>query len=59
MMLLDTNVLICAADEKAQHCRWARRMIADGVSGDGAAVNAVISLNRLVAPNSAVLYSPR
>ncbi|MBI3986223.1 MAG: PIN domain-containing protein [Lentisphaerae bacterium] len=41
MMLLDTNVLIYAADERAKHCRWARRMIAEGVSGDGAAVNAV------------------
>jgi len=41
MMLLDTNVLIYASDEKSRHCRWARRMIAEGVSGAGAAVNAV------------------
>ncbi|MEK7993202.1 MAG: PIN domain-containing protein, partial [Planctomycetota bacterium] len=41
MMLLDTNVLIYAADERAKHCRWARRIIAEGVSGDGAAVNAI------------------
>jgi len=41
MMLLDTNVLIYASDEKSRHCRWARLMIADGVSGAGAAVNAV------------------
>jgi predicted nucleic acid-binding protein len=41
MMLLDTNVLIYASDAKARHCRWARRMIAGGVSGEGAAVNAV------------------
>lgn len=41
MMLLDTNVLIYASDERAKLCRWARRMIAEGVSGDGAAVNAV------------------
>lgn len=40
-MLLDTNVLIYASDEKSRHCRWARLMIADGVSGAGAAVNAV------------------
>ncbi len=40
-MLLDTNVLIYASDERAKLCRWARRMIAEGVSGDGAAVNAV------------------
>jgi predicted nucleic acid-binding protein len=41
MMLLDTNVLIYASDEHSKLCRWARRMIADGVSGEGAAVNAV------------------
>jgi hypothetical protein len=41
MMLLDTNVLIYASDEKSRHCRWARRLIAEGVSGSGAAVNAV------------------
>ena len=40
-MLLDTNVLIYAADARAKHGRWARRIIAEGVSGDGAAVNAV------------------
>jgi len=41
MMLLDTNVLIYATAERSKHGRWARRMIADGVSGEGAAVNAV------------------
>jgi predicted nucleic acid-binding protein len=41
MMLLDTNVLIYASDEKSKLCRWARRVIAEGVSGDGAVVNAV------------------
>jgi predicted nucleic acid-binding protein len=41
MMLLDTNVLIYASDAKSSHCLWARRMIAEGVSGAGAAVNAV------------------
>lgn len=41
MMLLDTNVLIYASDERSKFCRWARRVIAEGVSGDGAAVNAV------------------
>ena len=40
-MLLDTNVLIYASDERSKRCRWARRMIAEGVSGEGAAVNAV------------------
>ena len=39
MMLLDTNVLIYASNEKSEHCRWARRLIAEGVSGGGAAVN--------------------
>jgi len=41
MILLDTNVLIYASDERSKLCRWARRMIAEGVSGEGAAVNAV------------------
>ncbi len=41
MMLLDTNVLIYASDERSKLCRWARRAISEGVSGDGAAVNAV------------------
>jgi len=41
MMLLDTNVLIYASDEKSEFSRWARHTIAEGVSGDGAAVNAV------------------
>ncbi len=40
-MLLDTNVLIYAADEQSKHGRWARLMIVEGVSGEGAAVNAV------------------
>ena len=41
MILLDTNVLIYASDEQSKLCRWERRMIAEGVSGEGAAVNAV------------------
>jgi hypothetical protein len=41
MMLLDTNVLIYASDKGAKHCRWARGVIAEGVSGAGVAVNAV------------------
>ena len=41
MMLLDTNVLIYASDERSALCRWARRIIAASVSGEGAAVNAV------------------
>ena len=41
MILLDTNVLIYASDERSPHCKWAQRTIADAVSGVGAAVNAV------------------
>lgn len=41
MILLDTNVLIYASDSKSAHSRWAKRMIAEGVSGNGSAVNAV------------------
>jgi predicted nucleic acid-binding protein len=41
MILLDTNVLIYASDERSAYFRWARRTIADGVAGNGAAVNAV------------------
>ena len=41
MTLLDTNVLIDASDPGADHHDWARRVIARGVSTDGAAVNAV------------------
>jgi biotin synthase len=41
MMLLDTNVLIYAADGQAKLHQWARLTIAEGVSGDGAAVNAI------------------
>jgi predicted nucleic acid-binding protein len=41
MILLDTDVLIYASEERSRLCHWARRVIAEGVSGDGAAVNAV------------------
>ena len=41
MILLDTNVLIYASDEQSEFCRWARNIIAEGVSGEGAVVNAV------------------
>ena len=41
MMLLDTNVLIYASDARSPHRKWARRTIADAVSSEGAAVNAV------------------
>lgn len=41
MILLDTNVLIYASTEESPFLEWARRTIAQGVAGDGAAVNAV------------------
>jgi predicted nucleic acid-binding protein len=41
MILLDTNVLIYASTEQSPFLDWARRTIAEGVSGDGAAVSAV------------------
>ncbi|MCG6919516.1 MAG: PIN domain-containing protein [Acidobacteria bacterium] len=41
MILLDTNVLIYASTRRSPFLKWARDTIASGVSGDGAAVNAV------------------
>ena len=41
MMLLDTNVLIYASEDGSRYRDWARRVIADAVSADGAAINAV------------------
>lgn len=41
MTLLDTNVLIYASDERSRLRRWARCVIAESVSGKGAAINAV------------------
>jgi hypothetical protein len=41
MILLDTNVLIYASDPRSKLCRWARKTIAAGVAGEGAAVDAV------------------
>ena len=41
MILLDTNVLIYAFDSDSPFCRWARDTIAEAVSGEGAAINAV------------------
>lgn len=42
MILLDTNVLIYASGPDSPYCAWARTTIADAVSGDGAAINAVV-----------------
>jgi len=41
MILLDTNVLIYAADARSGHRTWAQEIIADAVSSDGAAIDAV------------------
>ena len=41
MILLDTNVLIYASALESPHRDWARATIAEGVSGDGAGINAV------------------
>jgi predicted nucleic acid-binding protein len=41
MILLDSNVPIYAFDADSPFCAWARDMIADGVAGEGAAINAV------------------
>ena len=41
MTLLDTNVLIYASAEGAEHHEWALGALADAVSADGAAVSAV------------------
>ncbi len=41
MILLDTNVLIYASDPGSPFHEWAQKTIADAVSDDGAAINAV------------------
>jgi predicted nucleic acid-binding protein len=41
VILLDTNVLIYAYETDSPFRSWARDTIADGVSGGGAAINAV------------------
>ena len=41
MMLLDTNVLLYAAESGSPYRDWAREMIARAVSTEGAAINAV------------------
>lgn len=41
MILLDTNIAIYASDSSSSFSSWARSVIAAGVSGDGAALNAV------------------
>ncbi len=41
MMLLDTNVLLYAAESEAQYRDWARETIAGAVSTEGAAINAI------------------
>ncbi len=42
MILIDTNVIIDALDSGSRYHEWARGQIADAVSGEGGAINAVI-----------------
>jgi predicted nucleic acid-binding protein len=42
MILIDTNVLIEARDRMSPYRRWAQEVIADGLSADGIALNAII-----------------
>lgn len=41
MMLLDTNVLLYASETGSRYHHWARQTIAEAVSTEGAAINAV------------------
>lgn len=41
MMLLDTNVLIYTSEDGSQYQDWARKIIAEAVSTEGAVINAV------------------
>lgn len=41
MIFLDTNVLIYASEYGTRHHDWARRIIAEAVSTEGAAINAI------------------
>ena len=41
MTLLDSNVAIYASERGSAHHDWARRMIVEAVSAEGAAINAV------------------
>ena len=41
MMLLDTNVLLYAAESGSRYQEWARETIARAISTEGAAINAV------------------
>lgn len=42
MILLDTNVLIYAAEPASPFRHWALSTVADAVAGEGAAINAVV-----------------
>ena len=42
MILVDTNVVIDALDPETRDYEWAFRQIVEAVSGEGAAINAVI-----------------
>lgn len=42
VILIDTNVIIDARDSASPFHRWAEELLADALSGEGAALNAVI-----------------
>ena len=42
MILIDTNVLVDAREQTSPYRRWAEEVIADGLSADGIALNAII-----------------
>jgi predicted nucleic acid-binding protein len=42
VILIDTNVLIDARELTSPYHRWAEELIADGLSGEGIALNAIV-----------------
>lgn len=45
MILIDTNVIIDARDPASPFHDWAEELLADALSGEGAALNAVVLQN--------------
>lgn len=42
MILLDSNIVIDAMDRRSQFRDWAQKVIAEGLSSDGIALNAIV-----------------
>lgn len=42
MILVDTNVLVDARDKASPFRQWAEELIADGLSGEGVSINAIV-----------------